>query len=115
MLADWLVEMFTVLLTFSCMTDDTLLCSRQPTQEELDEPPAPSPEADQLRRRLVRTAKIDLTCEAGECSARWGRDLDSKLKCACYARNHITKPSRAALIINDAHTMIFIEKNSVHT
>ncbi|XP_075882351.1 piezo-type mechanosensitive ion channel component 2 [Nelusetta ayraudi] len=51
----------------SCMTDETMLCSRQPTQEELDEPPAPLPEADQLRRRLVRTAKIDLPCEVEEC------------------------------------------------
>lgn len=60
----------TVLFTSSCMTDETLLCSRQPTQEELDEPPALTPEAEQLRRRLVRTVKIDLTCEAEECSSR---------------------------------------------
>ncbi|KAI9531017.1 hypothetical protein NQZ68_000509 [Dissostichus eleginoides] len=45
----------------SCMTDETLLGSRQPTQEELDDPPAVSPVADQLRRRLLRTANIDLT------------------------------------------------------
>ncbi|XP_034065209.1 piezo-type mechanosensitive ion channel component 2 [Gymnodraco acuticeps] len=45
----------------SCMTDETLLGSRQPTQEELDDPPAVSPAADQLRRRLLRTANIDLT------------------------------------------------------
>ncbi|XP_023283479.1 piezo-type mechanosensitive ion channel component 2-like [Seriola lalandi dorsalis] len=41
----------------SCMTDETMLGSRQPTQEELDEPPA----ADQLRRRLLKTNNIDLT------------------------------------------------------
>ncbi|XP_049437555.1 piezo-type mechanosensitive ion channel component 2 [Epinephelus fuscoguttatus] len=45
----------------SCMTDETMLISRQPTQEELDEPPAVSPVADQLRRRLLKTANIDLT------------------------------------------------------
>ncbi|XP_037629066.1 piezo-type mechanosensitive ion channel component 2 isoform X2 [Sebastes umbrosus] len=45
----------------SCMTDETLLMSRQPTQEELDDPPAVSPAADQLRRRLLKTANIDLT------------------------------------------------------
>ncbi|XP_041654339.1 piezo-type mechanosensitive ion channel component 2 [Cheilinus undulatus] len=46
----------------SCLTDETNLISRQPTQEELDEPPAVPPAADQLRRRLLRTANIDLTC-----------------------------------------------------
>ncbi|XP_029291030.1 LOW QUALITY PROTEIN: piezo-type mechanosensitive ion channel component 2 [Cottoperca gobio] len=45
----------------SCMTDETMLGSRQPTQEELDEPPAVLPAADQLRRRLLKTANIDLT------------------------------------------------------
>nr|XP_029133923.1 piezo-type mechanosensitive ion channel component 2-like [Labrus bergylta] len=45
----------------SCMTDETMLGSRQPTQEELDEPPAVPPVADQLRRRLLRTTNIDLT------------------------------------------------------
>ncbi|XP_031142000.1 piezo-type mechanosensitive ion channel component 2 [Sander lucioperca] len=45
----------------SCMTDETMLGSRQPTQEELDEPPAVSPAADQLRRRLLKTANIDLS------------------------------------------------------
>ncbi|XP_035014498.2 piezo-type mechanosensitive ion channel component 2 [Hippoglossus stenolepis] len=40
----------------SCMTDETMLGSRQPTQEELDEPPA----ADQLRRTLLKTTNIDL-------------------------------------------------------
>lgn len=72
-----MVNLFPVLSTSSCMTDETMLCSRQPTQEELDEPPAPLPEADQLRRRLVRTAKIDLPCEAEERPPRWERDLDS--------------------------------------
>ncbi|XP_015233211.1 PREDICTED: piezo-type mechanosensitive ion channel component 2-like [Cyprinodon variegatus] len=42
----------------SCMTDDTLLVSRQPTQEELDEPPVVAP-ASQLRRRLIKEANID--------------------------------------------------------
>ncbi|XP_044066352.1 piezo-type mechanosensitive ion channel component 2 [Siniperca chuatsi] len=45
----------------SCMTDETMLVSRQPTQEELDEPPAVPPAADQHRRRLLKTANIDLT------------------------------------------------------
>uniref|UniRef100_A0A669F886 Uncharacterized protein n=1 Tax=Oreochromis niloticus TaxID=8128 RepID=A0A669F886_ORENI len=50
-----------LLLNFSCMTDETMLVSRQPTQEELDEPPAVSPAADQLRRRLLKEANIDMT------------------------------------------------------
>ncbi|XP_076734493.1 piezo-type mechanosensitive ion channel component 2 [Maylandia zebra] len=45
----------------SCMTDETMLVSRQPTQEELDEPPAVSPAADQFRRRLFKEANIDMT------------------------------------------------------
>ncbi|KAK0137757.1 Piezo-type mechanosensitive ion channel component 2 [Merluccius polli] len=44
----------------SCATEDTLLGSRQPTQEELDEPPCIQPAADQLRRRLLKTAHIDM-------------------------------------------------------
>lgn len=60
-----------LLLTFSCMTDETMLGSRQPTQEELDEPPAVPPAADQLRRRLLKTANIDLTSiETDELSPR---------------------------------------------
>lgn len=81
----WIANLFPALSTSSCMTDETMLGSRQPTQEELDEPPAPLPEADQLRRRLVRTAKIDLPCEAEECPPRWERDLDSGL--AALIRN----------------------------
>ncbi|KAK2851179.1 hypothetical protein Q5P01_007455 [Channa striata] len=45
----------------SCLTDETMLGSRQPTEEELDEPPAVFPAADQLRRRLLKTANMDLT------------------------------------------------------
>ncbi|XP_067447829.1 piezo-type mechanosensitive ion channel component 2 [Thunnus thynnus] len=45
----------------SCMTDETMLGSRQPTQEELDEPPTVTPIADQYRRRLLKTANIDFT------------------------------------------------------
>ncbi|TKS77326.1 Piezo-type mechanosensitive ion channel component 2 [Collichthys lucidus] len=45
----------------SCMTDETMLGSRQPTQEELEEPPFVPPAADQLRRRLLRTANIDMS------------------------------------------------------
>ncbi|XP_070824614.1 piezo-type mechanosensitive ion channel component 2 [Chaetodon trifascialis] len=54
----------------SCMTDETMLGSRQPTQEELDEPPSvpPAAAADQLRRRLLRTANVDLTSETDELS-----------------------------------------------
>ncbi|XP_068607432.1 piezo-type mechanosensitive ion channel component 2 [Brachionichthys hirsutus] len=44
----------------SCMTDETMLISRQPTQEQLEQPPAVPPAADQLRRRLVRSVNIDL-------------------------------------------------------
>uniref|UniRef100_A0A8C7YMA4 Piezo-type mechanosensitive ion channel component n=1 Tax=Oryzias sinensis TaxID=183150 RepID=A0A8C7YMA4_9TELE len=60
-------------LTFSCMTDETLLVSRQPTQEELDEPPDAPPSGNQLRRRLLKEAKIELTSfEADELSQRLG-------------------------------------------
>ncbi|XP_056158031.1 piezo-type mechanosensitive ion channel component 2-like, partial [Lampris incognitus] len=45
----------------SCMTDETMLGSRQPTQEELDDPPVLQPSANQLRRRLLKTANIELT------------------------------------------------------
>ncbi|XP_040009105.1 piezo-type mechanosensitive ion channel component 2 [Xiphias gladius] len=45
----------------SCTTDETMLGSRQPTQEELDEPPAVPAAADQLRRTLLKTQNIDLT------------------------------------------------------
>ncbi|XP_062282616.1 piezo-type mechanosensitive ion channel component 2 [Scomber scombrus] len=44
----------------SCMTDETMLGSRQPTQEELDEPPTVMSAADQLRRRLLKTANFDM-------------------------------------------------------
>ncbi|XP_068453642.1 piezo-type mechanosensitive ion channel component 2 [Clinocottus analis] len=44
----------------SCMTDETMLGSRQPTLEDLDEPPAVSPAADKLRRRLLKTGNIDM-------------------------------------------------------
>ncbi|KAF7209479.1 piezo-type mechanosensitive ion channel component 2-like [Nothobranchius furzeri] len=44
----------------SCMTDETMLVSRQPTQEDLDDPPDDSPAAHQLRRRLLKEANIDL-------------------------------------------------------
>lgn len=54
------------------MTDETMLVSRQPTQEELDEPPAVSPAADQLRRRLFKEANIDMTSfDTEELSPRW--------------------------------------------
>ncbi|CAL8261289.1 unnamed protein product [Gadus morhua 'NCC'] len=41
-------------------TEETLLGSRQPTQEELDDPPGPQPTADLLRRRLLKTPRIDM-------------------------------------------------------
>ncbi|KAK5599952.1 hypothetical protein CRENBAI_012981 [Crenichthys baileyi] len=44
----------------SCMTDETMLGSRQPTQEELDEPPG-IPPPPQLRQRLIKEANIDLS------------------------------------------------------
>lgn len=46
------------LIIFSCTTDETMLGSRQPTQEELDEPPV-APPASLLRRRLIKEANID--------------------------------------------------------
>lgn len=52
------------------MTDETMLGSRQPTQEELDEPPVVPPAADQLRRKLLRTANVDLTTETDELAPR---------------------------------------------
>ncbi|XP_043986054.1 piezo-type mechanosensitive ion channel component 2 [Gambusia affinis] len=42
----------------SCMTEETMLGSRQPTQEELDEPPF-SPPASLLRRRLMKDYQED--------------------------------------------------------
>ncbi|KAL1021410.1 hypothetical protein UPYG_G00012940 [Umbra pygmaea] len=44
----------------SCMTDETLLGSRQPTLDELEDPPLLQPAADQLRRKLLKTTNIDL-------------------------------------------------------
>ncbi|KAF6735527.1 Piezo-type mechanosensitive ion channel component 2 [Oryzias melastigma] len=62
----------------SCMTDETLLVSRQPTQEELDEPPAAPPSGNQLRRRLLKEAKIELTSfEADELSQSLDEDTCS--------------------------------------
>ncbi|XP_053705319.1 piezo-type mechanosensitive ion channel component 2 [Synchiropus splendidus] len=43
----------------SCMTDETLLVSRQPTQEELDDPPV-APATEHLKRRLVKSANVDM-------------------------------------------------------
>lgn len=64
-------HLLSFLHAFSCMTEETMICSRQPTQEELDElPDAPDAPADHLRRRLVRTTNIDLTlAEMEEISA----------------------------------------------
>ncbi|XP_019728730.1 piezo-type mechanosensitive ion channel component 2 [Hippocampus comes] len=42
----------------SCMTEETMLGSRQPTQEELDEPPVAAA-ATHLRKRLLKSANID--------------------------------------------------------
>nr|XP_046223599.1 piezo-type mechanosensitive ion channel component 2-like [Oncorhynchus gorbuscha] len=44
----------------SCMTDETLLGSRQPTLDELDDPPILQAAADQLRRKLLKTTNLDL-------------------------------------------------------
>ncbi|KAF3696681.1 Piezo-type mechanosensitive ion channel component 2 Protein FAM38B [Channa argus] len=56
----------------SCMTDETMLGSRQPTEEELDEPLPVLPAADQLRRRLLKTANMDLTSfDTDDLSPRW--------------------------------------------
>ncbi|RVE70309.1 hypothetical protein OJAV_G00063360 [Oryzias javanicus] len=62
----------------SCMTDETLLVSRQPTQEELDESPVAPPSGNQLRRRLLKEAKIELTSfEADELSQSLDEDACS--------------------------------------
>ncbi|XP_076122839.1 piezo-type mechanosensitive ion channel component 2 [Alosa pseudoharengus] len=45
----------------SCLTDDTLLGSRQPTLEDLDEPPPPPNTGLELRRKLLKSARIDLS------------------------------------------------------
>ncbi|XP_030641114.1 piezo-type mechanosensitive ion channel component 2 [Chanos chanos] len=55
----------------SCMTDETMIMSRQLTQDDLDDPSpvqpladqphlAP-PSADQLRRRLLKSSRVDMT------------------------------------------------------
>ncbi|XP_038867450.1 piezo-type mechanosensitive ion channel component 2-like [Salvelinus namaycush] len=44
----------------SCMTDETLLGSRQPTLDELDDPPILQTAADQLRRKLLKTSNLDI-------------------------------------------------------
>ncbi|XP_077433447.1 piezo-type mechanosensitive ion channel component 2 isoform X2 [Vanacampus margaritifer] len=52
----------------SCMTEETMLGSRQPTQEELDEPPGTAPD-NNLRKRLLKSANVDWTSyEADELS-----------------------------------------------
>lgn len=63
MVAVWLyLHLLSFALSFSCMTEETMICSRQPTQEELDQlPVAPPAPADQVRPRLVRSTNIDLT------------------------------------------------------
>ncbi|XP_019907528.3 piezo-type mechanosensitive ion channel component 2 [Esox lucius] len=51
----------------SCMTDETLLGSRQPTQDELEDPPLLQPADEKLRWKLLKTANIDLSsfdCES---------------------------------------------------
>ncbi|XP_028308279.1 LOW QUALITY PROTEIN: piezo-type mechanosensitive ion channel component 2 [Gouania willdenowi] len=45
----------------SCTTDETMLGSRQPTQEKLDEPPAMSPAGNQFRRRLLKEGNVDMS------------------------------------------------------
>ncbi|XP_042564868.1 piezo-type mechanosensitive ion channel component 2 [Clupea harengus] len=45
----------------SCLTDDTLLGSRQPTLEDLDEPLPPQTTGQELRRKLLKSAHIDLS------------------------------------------------------
>ncbi|XP_058500051.1 piezo-type mechanosensitive ion channel component 2 [Solea solea] len=51
----------------SCMTEETMLGSRQPTQEELDEPPAVAPPTEKFRRRLLKTANIDIDELSASC------------------------------------------------
>ncbi|XP_028841723.1 piezo-type mechanosensitive ion channel component 2 [Denticeps clupeoides] len=44
----------------SCMTDETLLVSRQPTQDELEEPLPPPASPQQLRGKLIKSGNVDL-------------------------------------------------------
>ncbi|KAK7884332.1 hypothetical protein WMY93_027455 [Mugilogobius chulae] len=60
-----------------CMTDETMLGSRQPTQEELDEPPmllGP----DQLRKRLLKTGHVDFGSFDTEDRSPSPEDLEEK-------------------------------------
>ncbi|XP_066500511.1 piezo-type mechanosensitive ion channel component 2 [Hoplias malabaricus] len=54
----------------SCMTDETLLMSRQPTQDDIEESclaspktdqHIPQPSAQQIRRKLLKCANVDMT------------------------------------------------------
>ncbi|XP_049341464.1 piezo-type mechanosensitive ion channel component 2 [Astyanax mexicanus] len=54
----------------SCFTEETILMSRQPTQDDIDEPCSVSPKTDQhfsqasahqLRRKLLKCANVDMT------------------------------------------------------
>ncbi|KAL2101975.1 hypothetical protein ACEWY4_003736 [Coilia grayii] len=48
----------------SCLTDETLLGSRQPTQEDLDDllqPPPKTTGPEELRRKLLKSACVDLS------------------------------------------------------
>ncbi|XP_038863404.1 piezo-type mechanosensitive ion channel component 2-like [Salvelinus namaycush] len=54
----------------SCVTDETLLGSRQPTLDELDDPPLLQPTAEQLRRKLLKTANLDLGSFDSECDEK---------------------------------------------
>ncbi|KAM6977730.1 piezo-type mechanosensitive ion channel component 2 [Aplochiton taeniatus] len=50
----------------SCMTDETMLGSRQPTLDLLDDPPMLLPAANQLRRQLLKTNNVDMTSFDGD-------------------------------------------------
>uniref|UniRef100_A0A8B9KR74 Piezo type mechanosensitive ion channel component 2 n=1 Tax=Astyanax mexicanus TaxID=7994 RepID=A0A8B9KR74_ASTMX len=59
-----------ILNPFSCFTEETILMSRQPTQDDIDEPCSVSPKTDQhfsqasahqLRRKLLKCANVDMT------------------------------------------------------
>ncbi|XP_062314285.1 piezo-type mechanosensitive ion channel component 2 [Osmerus eperlanus] len=43
----------------SCMTDETLLMSRQPTQDDLEDPPLLELPIHELRRKLLKTANVE--------------------------------------------------------
>eukprot|EP00066_Takifugu_rubripes_P026302 XP_011615568.1 PREDICTED: piezo-type mechanosensitive ion channel component 2-like [Takifugu rubripes] len=88
----------------SCMTEETMICSRQLTQEELDElPVTPGAPADQLRRRLVRTTNIDLTpAGTGEISLGWKGSLPQVYDQEAHEEEGDTRDGEKSLDLPDS-------------